>query len=111
MCGGVLESTTLLSVLVLAGRGTAAAELEPSGEAWPGPVCLNPGVSDGGDSECLQEGHGWRGRELETLSREATRPVLIRSEVRDLKQRGQLACLPHLTAGSSIGPCHSVSCN
>ena len=47
----MLESTTLPSVLVLAGRGTAAAELEPSGEAWPGPVCLNPGVSDGGDSE------------------------------------------------------------
>jgi len=67
----VLESTTLPSVLVLAGRGTAAAELEPSGEAWPGPVCLNPGVSDGGDSECLQEGHG----EGESWKRLAERPL------------------------------------
>lgn len=50
---GVSESMALPHVLVLAGRDTAAAEFESSGAAWPDPACLNPGVSDGGDSVCL----------------------------------------------------------
>lgn len=49
----MLGSMALPSVQVLAGRDAAAAELEPRGAAWPSPACLNPGVRDGGDSECL----------------------------------------------------------